>query len=99
MQKLRILKDKALRKINTNLMRNSTPINQKIGITVLETRVDYRGKENPGTVVIRNPRTKPPITRLNGWTYQGMRKSYKCRSVYWNNYRMFAPIGSSLSDR
>ena len=81
MQKLRILKDKALRKINNNLMRNSTPINQKIGMTVLETRVDYRGKDNPGTVVIRNPRTKPLIKRLNGHTYQGMRKSYGCKLI------------------
>jgi hypothetical protein len=81
MLKLRILKDKALRKINTNLMRNSTPINQKIGITVLHSRVDYRGKDNPGTVVIRNPRTKPPIKRLNGHTYQGMRKSYGCKLI------------------
>tara|TARA_R100000306_G_C4297404_1_gene103294 strand:+ start:205 stop:453 length:249 start_codon:yes stop_codon:yes gene_type:complete len=81
MLKLRILKDKALRKINTNLMRNSTPINQKIGITVLHSRVDYRGKDNPGTVVIRNPRTKPPIKRLNGHTYQGMRKSYGCQLI------------------
>ena len=84
MQKLRVLKPKALRKINNNLMRNSTsiqPMNQKIGNTVLETRVDYRGKNNPGTVVIRNPRTKPPIKRLNRHTYQGMRKSYGCQLI------------------
>jgi len=70
--------------MQANLMRNSTsiqPMNQKIGITVLHSRVDYRGKENPGTVVIRNPRTKPPITRLNGWTYQGMRKSYGWKPI------------------
>ena len=81
MQKLRVLKPKALRKIQDHLMRNSTPINQKIGMTVLHSRVDYRGKDNPGTVVIRNPRTKPPIKRLNGHTYQGMRKSYGCKLI------------------
>ena len=93
----KLIKPKALRKIQDRLMsRGSVSMNQKIGNVVLESRVDYRGKANAGMTVIRNARTKPKKFRLNGWTFQGTRKSYGAKDVYYNNWNMLAPVGASL---
>ena len=93
----KLIKPKALRKIQDRLMsRGSVSMNQKIGDVVLESRVDYRGKDNAGMTVIRNARTKPKKFRLNGWTFQGTRKSYGPKTVNYSKTTMFAPIGSGL---
>mgnify|MGYP003677671645 CR=1 FL=1 len=101
MIKLRIIKQKKADKIQDKLMARGSiePMNQKIGNVVLESHVDYRGKDNSGMIVIRNDRTKPEKLRLNGWTYQGTRKSYGPRTKNWNNWNMLAPVGSSLLNR
>ena len=101
MIKLRIIKQKKADKIQDKLMARGSiePMNQKIGNTVLESHVDYRGKDNSGMIVIRNDRTLPDKFRLNGWTYQGTRKSYGPRTKNWNNWNMLAPVGSSLLNR
>ncbi len=66
------------------------------GNTVLESRVDYRGKANAGMTVIRNDRTMPDKLRLNGWTYQNKRRSYGAKTVNYSKTTMFAPIGAGL---
>ena len=78
----KLIKPKALRKIQDRLMsRGSVSMNQKIGDVVLESRVDYRGKDNAGMLVIRSARTLPDKLRLNGWTYQNKRRSYGTTTV------------------
>ena len=93
----KLIKPKALRKIQDRLMsRGSVSMNQKIGNVVLESRVDYRGKDNAGMLVIRNDRTMPDKLRLNGWTYQNKRRSYGAKTVNYSKTTMFAPIGAGL---
>ena len=95
-QKCRVLNPKTAHKQAQTRLQARGISESKTGNVVLESHVDYRGKDNSGMIVIRNDRTKPEKLRLNGWTYQGTRKSYGARTKNWNNWNMLAPVGSSL---